>query len=123
MTTNNHTAISTGAPANAAIFNSPLAELDAAIGTKDQKLIGWVEGECYEMTTITWDADGVIVYAGVKWPDGAVGTFTTVTKNTTWLAIDAYTITHATLGKTVTQSLVTRDGDGNITVKPILTVT
>ncbi len=32
MTTNNHTPIVTGAPANAATFNSPMGELDAAIG-------------------------------------------------------------------------------------------
>jgi len=32
MTTNNHTAITTGAAANAATINSPLGELDAAIG-------------------------------------------------------------------------------------------
>jgi hypothetical protein len=34
MTTFNHGTITTGAVANAATFNSPLAELDAAIGNR-----------------------------------------------------------------------------------------
>ena len=34
MTTNNHTAISTGAAANASTINTPLGALDAAIGNR-----------------------------------------------------------------------------------------
>jgi hypothetical protein len=68
------------------------------------------------------DADEVVVIATVKWPDGSGGTFTVTTKNATWLAIDAYTISHTLSGKTVTQAAVTRDSAGAITAKPALTV-
>lgn len=129
MATDYHTAISVGAAANAATINTPLGVLDAAIGLlggganiTDDVLKGWTEGELYEITGATWDSDSVISTATVKWPDGSGGTLTTTTKNSTWLAIDAYTITHTSSGKTVTQAAVTRDSNGNITVKPALTV-
>lgn len=129
MTTDYHTAITTGAAANAAIVNSPIASLDAAIGdlggganATDEVLKGWTEGGLYELTAATYDSDNVITTATAKWPDGSAGTFTTTTKNSTWLAIDAFTITHTDSSKTVTQAAVTRDSEGNITVKPALTV-
>lgn len=130
MTTDYHTAITTGAAANAATFNSPLAAIDAAVGklgggagATAEVLKGWAEGELYETTAVTWDSDGVVSSATVKWPDGSAGTFTRTSKNATWLAIDAYTITHALSGQTVTQAAVTRDAaTGNVTVKPALTV-
>lgn len=86
------------------------------------KLKAWTEGQDYEATSITRDSDGVVTTATVKWPDGSVVTFTTTTKNTTWLAIDAYIISHTDTGQTVTQTAVTRDSDGAITTKPALTV-
>ncbi len=154
MSTNNHTAISTGAAANASTINTPLGTLDAAIGNlttltttaktsavaalneldadlaavaggatvTDARLKEWVQGEDYELTAVTYDGDGVPTTATVKWPDASAGTFTTSTKNTTWLAVDAYTISHAASGKTVTQAAVTRDANGQVTVKPALTV-
>lgn len=85
-------------------------------------LKSWVTSEGYELTAITRDVDEVVVVATVKWPDGSGGTFTTVTKNATWLAIDAYTVSHTLSGKTVTQAAVTRDSAGAITAKPALTV-
>jgi len=129
MTTNYHTAITVGAVANASTVNSPLAQLDAAItniaggaNVTDAVLKAWAEGEAYELTSITYDADGVVTTATAKWADGSAGTFTTTSKNATWLAVDAYTITHAASGKTVTQAAVTRDANGNVTAKPALTV-
>ena len=129
MSTNYHTAKSTGFLANASEINAPLGTLDQAItnlhggaAVTDDLLKAWAEAEAYELTAITRDADGVPTTATVKWPDGSAGTFTTVTKNTTWLAVDGYTISHTVSSKTVTQADVTRDGDGNVTVKPALTV-
>lgn len=154
MTTHNHTAISTGAAANASTINTPLGTLDAAIGqlstltttaktsavaaineinaayvgqlggaaATDQLLKEWVQGDDYELTAVTYDSDGVPTTATVKWPDGSAGTFTVTTKNSTWLAVDAYTISHTASGKTVTQAAATRDGNGQVTVKPALTV-
>lgn len=131
MSTTYHTDISVGAAANAATFNSPLGQLDAAIalggggaGVSAGILKGWTEGGAYEMTAVTYDGTypTVVASATVKWPDGSAGTFTTDTINTTWLAVDAFHITHTTSGKTVTQTAVTRNADGNITAKPALTV-
>lgn len=83
----------------------------------------WAEGENYELTSITYSANNVISSGVVKWPDGSAGTFTTVTENSTWLGVDAYTITHANSLKTVTQTAVTRSAThGGVTTKPALTV-
>lgn len=82
----------------------------------------WTQGECYEPTAITRDANEVVTSATVKWPDGSGGTFTATTVNATWFAVDAFTISHTLSGKTVTQALVTRDGGGGVTTKPALTV-
>jgi len=82
----------------------------------------WTQGECYEPTAITRDANEVVTSATVKWPDGSGGTFTATTVNSTWFAVDAFTITHTLSSKTVTQAAVTRDGGGGVTVKPALTV-
>jgi hypothetical protein len=139
MSTTFHTAITTGAAANAATVNAPLGQLDAALVTLDaavdgllggaslsvQQLKDWAAGECYEATAVIFDSDGVPTTATVKWPDGSAGTWTitpTTGKNTTWLAVDGYSITHTGSGKTVTQPTVTRDGNGAVTVKPALTV-
>jgi len=137
--------------AAAATFNGPLGQLDAAIGAAvstlsttaktlvgsaneiygltaggagatDQLIKGWTEGGAYELTAITVDSDEVVTTATVKWPDGSAGTFTTTTKNSTWLGVDAYTISHTASGKTVTQAAVTRNASGTVTTKPALTV-
>lgn len=131
MTTDYHTAIAVGAAANASTFNSPMADLDKAIGLlgggadiTDEVLKGWTEAGAYEMTAITYDGvyTHVVASATVKWPDGSAGVFTTDDINIWWEAIDAYNITHVDSGKTVTQSGVTRNMDGDVTAKPALTV-
>jgi hypothetical protein len=75
------------------------------------------------VTSAAYDSDGVVTGGTVKWPDGAAGVFTTVTKDATWLAVNAYTITHAGASNTVHQAAVTRDSNGNVTAKPALTIT
>lgn len=129
MSESYHTPIEMGAAANASVVNAPLAQLDQAIknlagGTAvtDAILKEWVEGEDYELTAITRNGDGVVTSATAKFPDGSAGTFDTTTVNSTWKAIDAYTISHDSSGKTVTQAAVTRDSDGNVITKPALTV-
>lgn len=87
-----------------------------------QLLKTWTEAGAYELTAVTYDSDNVVSSATVKWPDGSAGTFTRTTKNSTWLAIDAYTISHADSGQTVTQAAVTRNSVGAVTTKPALTV-
>lgn len=83
MTTNHHTAISTGAAANAATINSPLAELDAAIndrvvlparvfgivnGTPGEGELGASSGVHEVMTWLFDDAAYEYVGAGVPVP-------------------------------------------------------
>lgn len=129
MTTAYHTAIATGAAANASTINGPLGQLDNALinslggaSVLAQVLKEWTEAGAYEIASATVDSNGLITTGTVKWPDGSAGTFTTTTTNSTWIAIDAYTITHTNSGKTVTQTAVTRDTNGNVTAKPALTV-
>jgi hypothetical protein len=110
-----------------AAINELHADFTALAGgstISDATLIEWTEGEDYELTAITRDADGVPTTATVKWPDAGTGTFTTDTRDDTWLAIKAYHITHVSGGvtKTVTQTAVTRDANGAITAKPVLTI-
>jgi hypothetical protein len=90
----------------------------------DQQLKDWAAGGGYELTAITYNVTypTVISTATVKWPDGSAGTLTVTAQNTTYLRETAYTITHTDSGKTVTQAAVTLNTDGNITVKPALTV-
>jgi len=88
----------------------------------NETLKEWTTAEAFEVTSVTRDSDGVATTAVVKWPDGSAGTFTTTAKNTTWIAIDAYTVSHADSGKTVTQSAVTRDSSGAVITKPALSV-
>ncbi len=95
---------------------------DVATGTTDEDLLAWTEGEAYQATSIIYDSDGVLSSASVTWPDGSSGTLTVTAKNSTWLAVDAYQITHNDSGKTITQSAVTRDSNGAVTSKPALTI-
>jgi hypothetical protein len=78
--------------------------------------------EGYDMTALTYDADGVLTSATVVWFDGSSGVFTVTEIDADLLLPKSYTVTHALSSKTVTQPAVTRDADGNITVKPVRTV-
>jgi hypothetical protein len=123
---NNFTDIATTDPVIAATINNALDQLDGAIlggpGVADNTLKAWATAEAFELTAATWGGDGVLDSATVKWPDGSAGTLTVTSTNATWLAVDAFTVTHADSGKTVTQSAVTRNSNGNITTKPAVTV-
>lgn len=96
--------------------------LPVGTGPLGTQLAVQAAAESYQQTSTTYFADGAVSSATVVWQDGSAGVFTTTTHNLTWAAVDAYTITHTSSGKTVTQSLVTRDGTGRVTVKPVLTV-
>lgn len=96
------------------------AVLPAPIGTVTQ-LIEWTLAECWT-GTFTRNSDNVVTSASVTWPDGSGGTFTATTINSTFNAIDAFTVTHSVSGLTVTQAAVTRNSDGAVTVRPLPTV-
>jgi len=82
----------------------------------------WTLASAFSITTATRDSDGVITTASVLWPDGSAGTFTRTTKSSTFLTVDAYTVTHTDSGKTATQADVTRDANGNVTAQPEITI-
>lgn len=94
------------------------------VDADDETLKAWAESRAYETTATTYNGTytEVIASATVKWPDGSAGTLTVDTINSTWRKIDAYHITHTASGKTVTQAAVTRNANGDVTVKPALTV-
>jgi hypothetical protein len=94
----------------------------SAVEDQDEQLIAWTASGGYTLTSATRDSDGVVTTATVRWPDDSTGTFTRTVKNAIFLAIDAYTITHADSGKTITQAAVTRDANGNLTAQPAITV-
>lgn len=98
-------------------------QIDANVFPSNGRLKEAVSSEGYETTVVNRDSDGVVTTATVVWMDGTSGTFTTTSKNTNFLTIDAFTITHTASGKTITQSTVTRNASGAITLKPTLTVT
>lgn len=103
-------------------YEAQLAGVPSSSNPTNAILKEIVSAEGYELTAITYDSGGVVETATVLWPDGSTGVYTTTVKNTQFSAVDAFTITHADSGKTVTQSAVTRNSTGAVTVKPTLTV-
>lgn len=96
--------------------------VDSAAPGINTNLRAWTQSAAYQLTSATYDSDNVLSSATVTWPDGSGGTFTRTVKNSTYLTVDAFTITHTTSGKTVTQSTVTRNSNGSITAQPTLSV-
>lgn len=90
----------------------------------DDRLIQIATSEGYEMLETTIDGDEIVSTATVRWPDGTPGVYTATVKNTTFKAVDAYTLTYAgTPARTITQAAMTRHtGNGIPTVKPPLTI-
>ena len=127
-----HTPIVTGADANAAIVNSPLASLDAAIGKQGggadalsnylfahwQDALGRMAGNPTYDVTYT----DVIKTVNVTWPDGSAGVYTAVTIDATWLEPTAISLTHVDSGLTLTGSGLVRNANGQITTRMTLTV-
>lgn len=73
--------------------------------------------------TRTLDANDVVTSSPVTWPDGVSGVFSATTVNATYKCVDAYTVTYVgSTTKTVTQTAVTRNGNGEVTTRPPLTV-
>lgn len=86
---------------------------------------GWAYAEAFSVTSATRNANNVIITANLVWPDGAHGVFTTVTINTAFNTIDAWTATYVkgNLNLLVTQPLVTRNAEGAVTSQPEIIIT
>ena len=106
-------------------INELKAYLDGlAVTSLSANLILWTTSEAYQMTPITYSSTypNTVASGAVVWPDGSAGVFTTVIIDPTWEAINAYTISHVNSGRFVLQASVTRNANGNISIKPLLTV-
>ena len=85
------------------------AQFNSVLLTNEiQKILEWTASGAYQVTNSIVDSDGVIITAGVLWPDGLSGTFTTKAKDTNWLCVNAYTVTRSD-GTIVTQSALSRN--------------
>lgn len=74
--------------------------------------------------SVTNDDDGAPISASVLWPDGVEGTYSGTASTVFPGAIDAYQVTRTgSPVLTYTQPAVTRDGSGNITNRPEITIT
>lgn len=101
-------------------YADSLAEASAVGG--DVWLIGHVNDVAY--TSITRDGNDAVTSASVVWPDGTTGTFTADTLSVAFPgAVDAYHVTYeGDSTRTITQALVTRNGNGAVTAQPELEV-
>jgi hypothetical protein len=106
---------------------SQIDSLAASTFSLNQKLYTWTNSTSFSLSSITRNSDGAIVTGTTVWPDGSTGSFITDTFSTLFPgAIDAFHVTYVPASgptKTITQSLLTRDASGAVTVQPVLTIT
>ena len=97
-----------------------------SLARKTPQLYSWTNSASFSLTSITRDGNEAIVTATVIWPDGSTGTFNTDTTSSFPGSIDAYHITYVPASgptKTITQALITRNGNGSVINQPALTIT
>jgi hypothetical protein len=82
-------------------------------------VLGWALGPTLEMSTSPY-TNGTVQAVSVTWPDGVSGVFTP-TLDTTWGAINGYSITRGRY--TFTQPIFARDENGNPINIPAMTIT
>lgn len=117
--------ISTAQAVIATTKASEAAAATATVGASSNiQILNWAYVQAFAITTATRNSNDVITTASIVWPDGATGTFTTDTINTTYNAIDAWHATHIldAVTKTVTQTAVTRNASGAVTAQPVITI-
>lgn len=103
-------------------LNANFTELYDTVPANQERLIEWAQGKDYEPLVITRDSEGRITTMTVKWPDGSNGTYVATDYNATHEVYDGYSIIHIDTALVVTQAAVTRNADGAIINKPVLTV-
>lgn len=72
----------------------------------------------------TYDAThtSALTSAQVTWPDGSAGVYTSLVIDATWGKVTSWKVTHAASGRTLTQSAISLDANGNATKVPDITV-
>jgi len=109
----------------AVIATAQAAAATATVGASSNiQILNWAYVQSFAVISAARNANNVITTASIIWPDGATGTFTADTINTTFNAIDAWHATHILSGvtKTVTQTAVTRNASGAVTAQPAITL-
>jgi hypothetical protein len=101
-----------------------LATIATWIFGRDTMLKTWALAQSFRLVSATRNGDGAITTATIEWPDGTAGVYTADTLSTSFPgATDAWHATYAgTPSKTITQPAVTRDGSGNVTAQPAITI-
>lgn len=90
----------------------------------DDRIAAWFNSSSFSITNAQVSYLGVITNATLRWPDGATGTYTVTSIDTSFSAPNSWTYTHSITGKTFTQSAVTRDSaSGVVTGVPTISVT
>lgn len=122
--------------ASAVSVASPLTGTVQSVLEDHETQLGSVESSS-RLLVLAYDPDGLLVgvftrdvndaitSAPAVWPDGATGVFTATVLSTAFPgAIDAYTITHTlnAVTTTYTQSTMTRNANGAVTIRPAITV-
>lgn len=89
----------------------------------DDLLTSWVESTAFSLTNALASSSGLITNAFIRWPDGSGGTYTATEINPEFGSVDAFEFVHSLSGKTLVQSSVSRDENGAVTNKPLITIT
>lgn len=100
------------------------ASAASAANAAAYELMTWSYNQSFQLVSATRDANGAIVTATIKWPDGTSGVFATDVASTAFPgAIDAWHATYlGSTTKTITQPAVTRDANGAVTAQPAITI-
>lgn len=123
---------------NPVLTEDDLVSFTGAIGSTEvleEQLVAWTEATAWQLRSVAYGGvssgcfpidylipDDLPATMQIEWPDGSYGTVTYTDYNCTHDVWDGYEVTHDNSGLTVTQAAVTRDGAGNITNMPALTV-
>lgn len=104
-------------PLNAARLNQLESDLEAALLQLARDPSQLFSG------AVTRDAAGAAVSATIEWPDGVSGQYSGTASEDFPGAVDSYTVTRTgTPVLTFTQPAVTRNGAGQVTNRPPITV-
>jgi hypothetical protein len=86
------------------------------------RLLEQVASGAVQITSATFDGDGILSSAVLKWLDGSAGVLTVTSRNLTFSVPDAWTMTHVNASRIITQAAVTRNDIGDILTQPALTI-
>ena len=103
-------------------LTAQIAAISGGSDVLDATLITWAGSLSTWTTNTTYDADGIVNAAILRWPDGSAGAFTVTEADADLGLIKAWTATHDQSGKTVTQAAITFGAGGDEVNKPPLTV-